>query len=94
MIDKEKYDKISDNVVKSDFSNVLYVRFDDNVFLLNRTNRNIEVTKTENEIVIKCKEEPSNIGKRSIASTFHHLCPSAIIVSYYTQSKKFSTRLF
>ena len=32
--------------------------------------------------------------KRSIASTFHHLCPSAIIVSYYTQSKKFSTRLF
>lgn len=32
MIDKEKYDKISDNVVKSDFSNVLYVRFDDNVF--------------------------------------------------------------
>ena len=30
-------------------------------FLLNRTNRNIEVTKTENEIVIKCKEEPSNI---------------------------------
>ena len=61
MIDKEKYDKISDNVVKSDFSNVLYVRFDDNVFLLNRTNRNIEVTKTENEIVIKCKEEPSNI---------------------------------
>ena len=33
-------------------------------------------------------------GKRSIASTFHHLCPSAIIVSYYTQSKKFSTRLF
>ena len=34
------------------------------------------------------------IGKRSIASTFHHLCPSAIIVSYYTQSKKFSTRLF
>lgn len=61
MIDKEKYDKISDYVVKSDFSNVLYVRFDDNVFLLNRTNRNIEVTKTENEIVIKCKEEPSNI---------------------------------
>lgn len=61
MIDKEKYDKISDNVVKSDFSNVLYVRFGDNVFLLNRTNRNIEVTKTENEIVIKCKEEPSNI---------------------------------
>lgn len=36
-------------------------RFDDNVFLLNRTNGNIEVTKTENEIVIKCKEEPSNI---------------------------------
>lgn len=33
-------------------------------------------------------------SKRSIASTFHHLCPSAIIVSYYTQSKKFSTRLF
>lgn len=32
MIDKEKYDKISDYVVKSDFSNVLYVRFDDNVF--------------------------------------------------------------
>ena len=57
MIDKEKYDKISDYVVKSDFSNVLYVRFDDNVFLLNRTNRNIEVTKTENEIVIKCKED-------------------------------------
>lgn len=34
------------------------------------------------------------LSKRSIASTFHHLCPSAIIVSYYTQSKKFSTRLF
>ena len=38
--------------------------------------------------------EDGKIGKRSIASTFHHLCPSAIIVSYYTQSKKFSTRLF
>ena len=25
------------------------------------TNREIKVTKTENEIVIKCKEEPSNI---------------------------------
>lgn len=58
---RKKYDKISDNVVKSDFSNVLYVWFDDNVFSLNRTNGNIEVTKTENEIVIKCKEEPSNI---------------------------------
>ena len=31
------------------------------------------------------------IGKRSIASTFCNQLSSAIIVSHYTQSKKFST---
>ena len=41
-----------------------------------------------------CKVIALTNRKRSIASTFHHLCPSAIIVAYYTQSKKFSTRLF
>ena len=32
--------------------------------------------------------------KRTIASTFFHPLISAIIVSHYTQSKKFSTELF
>jgi|MGYP000401057768 hypothetical protein len=32
MIDKEKYDKISEYVVKGDSSNVSYIRFNDNVF--------------------------------------------------------------
>ncbi len=32
--------------------------------------------------------------KRTIASTFFHPLSSAIIVSHYTQSKKFSTDLF
>lgn len=31
------------------------------MFLINKINDNIEVNETENEIVIKCKEEPSNI---------------------------------
>lgn len=61
MIDKEKYDKISEYVVKGDSSNVSYIRFNDNVFSINKINDNIEVNETENEIVIKCKEEPSNI---------------------------------
>ena len=56
MIDKEKYDKISEYVVKGDSSNVSYIRFHDNVFLINKINDNIEVNETENEIVIKCKE--------------------------------------
>ena len=34
------------------------------------------------------------IRKRTIASTFFHPLISAIIVSHYTQSKKFSTELF
>ena len=29
--------------------------------MINKINDNIEVNETENEIVIKCKEEPSNI---------------------------------